>query len=95
MSYNKIEKCLPEALIREIQKYVDGETIYIPKKTCERKCWGSKSGILSELNYRNEKIYHDYLRGYSTRELAEIYFLSVKSIQRILLELKKENKPYE
>ena len=33
MSYVNAEEVLPEDLIREIQKYVDGKVLYIPRKT--------------------------------------------------------------
>ena len=31
MSYYKAEEVLPEHIIKEIQKYVDGHSIYVPK----------------------------------------------------------------
>ena len=40
MSYIKAEEILPEELIRQIQKYVDGVYIYIPRKPGTRHAWG-------------------------------------------------------
>lgn len=39
MSYYKAEEVLPEHIIKEIQKYVDGHSIYVPKKPDNRKNW--------------------------------------------------------
>lgn len=86
MSYKKAEKVLPQELIELIQDYVDGEYLYIPRKNEKRQQWGSNTGARAELNKRNESIYSDYQRGMKTSELAEKYFLSLKSIQRIVLQ---------
>ena len=45
--------------------------------------------IKQELRSRNQQIYSEYLAGAQVRTLAEKYYLSVKSIQRILREKKK------
>ena len=37
MSYYKVTEVLPKHIIREIQKYVDGHSIYIPKKPDNKK----------------------------------------------------------
>lgn len=34
---------LPKELLEQIQKYVDGKTIYIPKKSENRKHWGDNT----------------------------------------------------
>ncbi len=39
MSYYKVTEVLPKHIIREIQKYVDGHSIYIPKKPDNKKNW--------------------------------------------------------
>lgn len=91
MSEKTMRKCLPASLIEEIQKYIDGEYIYIPKKANERKKWGSNTGSRDELKKRNEQIYMDYLSGITSKELSEIYYLSLKSIQRIILSEKRKN----
>lgn len=44
MKYTNANKILPEKLINEIQKYVQGETIYIPKQETEYEKWGARSG---------------------------------------------------
>lgn len=84
MSYIRADKVLPKELVEAIQQYVDGETIYIPKK--ERQGWGSKTAAGAFFRGRNKSIYEAFCSGASIRELARGYSLSEKSIQRILRE---------
>ena len=86
MSYIKAEEILPEALVREIQKYVDGAYIYIPRKPGGRQAWGQKTDYKAELRARNRRICSDYAAGASVLELCRKYHLSEKSIRRILRE---------
>ena len=88
MSYRKAEEILPMEIIELIQKYVDGENIYIPRKENKRKEWGEKTSIRQELRERNIKIFTDFEKGYKVQELSVKYFLSEKSIQRILRKMK-------
>lgn len=89
MSYRSAEQILPAEIIELIQQYVDGENIYIPRKTENRKKWGEETRIKQELNIRNQKIFQEYLAGVKMSELAVRYFLSEKSIQRIVYQAKK------
>lgn len=89
MSYKKAEQVLPSELIELIQEYVDGKSIYIPRKAKNRREWGQKTNIRVELDKRNKQIYSDYHQGYNIEALANEYFLSEKSIQRIIYEIKK------
>lgn len=89
MGYRKAEEVLPKELIELIQKYVDGENIYIPRKKDRREKWGNKTKIREELRKRNDLIFKDFQQGYSIEDLALKYFLSEKSIQRIIYEMKK------
>lgn len=84
MSYIKAEEILPEKLVREIQQYVDGVYIYIPRKPGSRRAWGEDTPYKSELRERNRRICHDRARGVGISELCEKYHLSEKSIRRIL-----------
>ncbi len=88
MSYRKAEQVLPKEVIDLIQKYVDGECIYIPRKLDGRKDWGSNTGIREELVQRNIKIYECYINGEDVQTLANNFFLSTKSIQRIIREMR-------
>ncbi|MBQ3528860.1 MAG: hypothetical protein IJA52_09940 [Clostridia bacterium] len=84
MSYIKAEEVLPEDILKLIQNYVDGKLLYIPKKSPIRNDWGSASGIKEYYAKRNSQIYKEYHGGASYCELSEKYFLSKKSIQRII-----------
>jgi Mor family transcriptional regulator len=88
MGYRKAEEILPMALIALIQKYVDGESIYIPRKENQRKEWGDKTSIRQELQLRNLQILNDFQKGCNVQDLSTNYFLSEKSIQRILRKMK-------
>ena len=82
MSYIKAENVLPKELIETIQQYVDGKLIYIPCK--EKQEWGSTTSAKRFFRERNERIYETYKGGTGLHELAQIFSLSEKSIQRIL-----------
>ena len=84
MGYIKAETVLPVEIIELIQEYVDGKNIYIPRKAKGRQQWGAGTQVKQELHIRNQQIYEDYLAGSKVAELASKYFLSKKSIQRIL-----------
>ncbi len=88
MSYIKADDVLPPYLIEMIQQYVDGKNIYISKKDCNRLSWGEKTGTKCELHQRNTLIYQEYLNGVKVSDLAKRYFLSDKSIQRIIRNMK-------
>ncbi|MCI8750150.1 MAG: hypothetical protein K1W39_15445 [Lachnospiraceae bacterium] len=84
MGYKRAEEVLPLELLEQIQEYVAGESIYIPRRKNERRHWGEQTETRKELTERNLKIKKDYSSGYTIKQLAEKYFLSQKSIQRIL-----------
>ena len=43
MGYIKAVDVLPDELLSEIQKYVDGQMLYITRKCEEHSSWGEKS----------------------------------------------------
>lgn len=90
MSYKKAAQILPDELIRQIQQYVDGEVIYIPRANERRRAWGDCTVTRRELRDRNESIYREYLSGATMDALAQRYFLSLKSIQRIICTLRRQ-----
>ncbi len=89
MAYQNAFELLPEEIVKEIQKYVNGTVLYIPRKPKERLPWGSKTASKEMLQRRNQQIYQEYQMGKSTRELAGNYYLDIKSIQRIIRTMKK------
>ena len=84
MSYIKAEDILPEEMIRQIQQYVDGQAIYIPRRAENRRAWGCGTPYRAELQERNRRIREEYRMGATPAELAERHHLSEKSIRRIL-----------
>ncbi len=90
MSYINATNLLPVDVIELIQDYIEGEYIYIPKKESSKKSWGENTTTRQELAKRNECIYAKYLQGDKVAELADEFFLSPKSIQRIVLTRKRE-----
>jgi Mor family transcriptional regulator len=90
MSYKRAKHILPTELLELVQKYVDGECIYIPRKSSNKKEWGSRTSIRTELALRDMQIYKDYQTGYNLGYLSQKYFLSLKSIQRIIRQEKRK-----
>lgn len=88
MKYAKAQDVLPEDILKIIQKYVDGKYIYIPKKDDNHKSWGEDSGIRNNLKARNSEIYKKYLNGTTIDVLTQEYYLSEKSIRRIISDQK-------
>lgn len=89
MGYVRAEEILPVEITELIQQYVDGENIYIPRKPAHRKAWGAGTQIKQELLARDGQIYEDYLAGSRVAELACKYYLSEKSIQRIIRKMSR------
>jgi Mor family transcriptional regulator len=83
MSYINAKDVLP----KEIQKYVNGVNLYIPKVPEENS---NCSNYKLELYKRNQEIYNLFLQGEKVSKLAAEYYLSDKSIYRILGEMKKK-----
>ncbi|WP_129691558.1 CD3324 family protein [Gottfriedia acidiceleris] len=84
MAYIKATAILPEKLLLEIQKYVQGETLYIPKSEKVHKQWGSRSGTRKLIDNRNKAIKEAFKNGQSIEQLAKEYFLSVETIKKIV-----------
>lgn len=84
MQYNQGNKIFPKYLLKEIQKYAEGCTVYIPKKSGNRKEWGAKTNARTEISERNKNIRTEYRSGKSLRELSGKYFLSIDTIKKII-----------
>ncbi|HWO76494.1 MAG TPA: CD3324 family protein [Bacillus sp. (in: firmicutes)] len=89
MRYVNANKVLPEKLIEEIQKYVQGETLYIPKQETKHQKWGTSSGGRRLLDRRNAAIRNSFISGSSIHQLAEEYYLSTETIKKIVYSHKK------
>ena len=83
MKYKNAQEILPDRLLKELQQYVSGETIYVPNVQ-EKKQWGEASGARNYYKKRNEQIRGEFHNGCSMEELADEYNLSVDSIRKIV-----------
>ncbi|MFF2754957.1 CD3324 family protein [Psychrobacillus sp. NPDC058041] len=84
MTYVKANSVLPKELILEIQKYIQGETIYIPKLGESYKQWGALSGERKRIDDRNVLLKKAYKNGTSMNQLAKEHFLSVETVKKII-----------
>ena len=84
MKYINAKFLLPDALVKELQHYIQGGYLYIPTDQTQQKCWGEKSGYRQELQQRNRQIVEAFQNGTSMEALAEKYFLSVSAIRKII-----------
>lgn len=57
MKYKNAKNILPKELLTEIQKYIQGDIIYIPIQG-QKTSWGEKSGYKEDLNNRNKQIFN-------------------------------------
>ena len=92
MSYKKATKVIPAELLEQLQQHIDGEYLYIPKLDDKKKKWGENTHSKEATRKRNADIYCQYLSGTSTKELAEIHFLSQKTVQKIIANIKQSIK---
>lgn len=88
MSYRRAEEVLPQEILASVQQYIDGQMLYIPRKTEEKRTWGSSTDTKGKLELRNKCMYAKYQKGVSVKELADEYYLTEKSVQRIIRKLK-------
>jgi hypothetical protein len=85
MSYLNAEELLPPELLLEVQNYVQGSLVYIPRSgTEDRLRWGVRSGARESLDRRNEAIRQAKAQGQSIDDLADEYSLSPGGIRKIL-----------
>nr|WP_163583118.1 CD3324 family protein [Gracilibacillus saliphilus] len=83
MMNTKAQDILPEELLLALQEYVQGESIYIPKRD-ERRKWGVKSGNRAYYDQRNQRIRHLFQVGMTIEELADTFCLSIETIKKIV-----------
>lgn len=87
LKYKNANNILPIELIEEIQKYVQGEYIYIPIKDKLENTAPTEYEI--ELQKRDRHIYTKALEGVSNKQLSAMYSLSESSIRRIIIYQRK------
>lgn len=84
MGYIRAEDILPEEILALVQQYIDGQSIYIPRRAECHKAWGAETRTRNDLMNRNRQIYEAYQSGVTAMELSTKFFLTVKSVQRII-----------
>lgn len=90
MSYKNGKDILPSSLLEELQKYIQGELIYIPREEKTRKGWGEINGTRKAIFDRNLEIYEQYKSGLSINDLVSLYSLSDDSIKKVLVKVNKQ-----
>jgi Mor family transcriptional regulator len=85
MSYINADELLPPELLQELQSYIQGSLIYIPREDGEKRLeWGSRSGARESFDKRNAEIRAAKAQGRKIDELADEYGLSPGGIRKIL-----------
>lgn len=83
MKYINAAEILPEQLLKELQTYIDGEVVYIPKSSTKKE-WGAASGSRIFYQERNKEIQRLYREGSSIDMLMEQYSLAYSTIKKII-----------
>lgn len=83
MKYRNASDILPDELLKEVQKYAEGEALYIPK-AMERRKWGDGSGAKIFYEQRNEEIRFKFYHKVSIDSLANEYGLSPETVRKIV-----------
>ena len=91
MDYKNATYILPHDLLIALQEYADGEYIYIPRKVENRKQWGECNHSRRQFATRNREIFKQYQNGTSVEKLAGQYYLSSKTVYKILSAMKKSS----
>lgn len=84
MKYKNASSVLPATLVEQLQEYIQGDYLYIPKKENQYKNWGDSTGSRIRLAERNQCIRRDFRSGMTIEDLSETYFLSVHTIRKIV-----------
>lgn len=90
MEYKNGAQILPDALLTQIQRYVQGEIIYVPVPCKNHLGWGCRNGTRQMIEERNQEIYEKYKNGMSVEKLTSLFNLSYESIRKIIYKIKKE-----
>lgn len=83
MKYKNAAEILPPALLREIQYYIEGELLYIPKSETKLE-WGAVSGSKKFYLERNSRIRALFYDGMPIEDLAKKFGLSDSTIKKII-----------
>lgn len=89
--YLNAEDVLPPCLLRQVQEYVQGREVYIPKGSEDRAGWGQRNGTRQKLELRNQEIRRRYAAGERIHSLMDAYYLSYDSIRKIVRQVEGKN----
>ncbi|MUT68823.1 CD3324 family protein [Paenibacillus sp. NEAU-GSW1] len=89
MKYVSASDILPDHLLLEIQKYVQGRMLYIPSPKGYKKKWGQNTGQREFLLRRNTEIRKLFQQGMNLEQLSSSFYLSHDSIKKIVYRTKK------
>ena len=84
MSYLNADELLPPELLREVQSYIQGSLVYIPRQGEHRLGWGARSGAREIFDRRNAAIREAKALGRRIDDLADEYGLTPGGIRKIL-----------
>ena len=82
MKYRSATELLPPQLLQELQKYAQGETLYVPK--VKRKPWGEGTGAKAFYSQRNADVRNRFSHGVDLEKLGEEYFISDDAVKKII-----------
>jgi Mor family transcriptional regulator len=82
VKYTNGKDVLPPDLLEQVQQYVQGGLIYVPKR--EKAGWGTMNGTKKWMKKRNFDICRQYRQGTVITELMTRYHLSEESIRKII-----------
>ena len=83
MKYKNAAEILPPELLQEVQCYIEGELLYIPRSNSKQE-WSAVSGskkFYLERNYQIKELFHN---GKSVEELAVKFGVSNSTIKKIV-----------
>lgn len=83
MKYLNAAEILPKQLLEELQTYIGGSMLYVPKVSTKKE-WGAMSGARTFYQKRNREIQKRFCEGYSIDVLAEQYGLACSTIKKII-----------
>lgn len=88
MKYKNAAEILPSGLLREVQCYIDGELLYVPKSESKQE-WGAVSGSKKFYSERNSRIRELFYQGTPVDELAKKFGLSGSTIKKVIYQKKQ------
>lgn len=83
MKYVNAAEILPKQLLKELQAYIDGSMLYVPKASAKKE-WGATSGARTFYQERNREILKRFNEGDPIDVLSEQYGLAYSTIKKIV-----------